>query len=445
MNFYSKYLFLLLVCTSVFSQNIWNFSQNKNKIVIPFQLINNSIILQPKINNVQLNLILDTGSAYNILFAFPQKDSIAFYNTSKIKIIGPGMEKPFEAYISKENKIEFKSISSKKLDVVLMLEEEYNFTTSIGIPVHGILGADFFMDNKVEIQYDTKRIIIYQKETKRYKSKLQNYKELPFVIKEKKPYIPVKITIEDQLTKNLELLVDTGLSDGLWIFEKELNIRQKKFIKDYLGAGIGGNVYGKKVRFENIIFSDYKFDKPIISMPDTISFLKKDILSQRDGSVGGEILKRFNVIFDYNKKIMYLSKNGSFGNKFYYNMSGFDIQHNGIEIVEENLSNLPDSVNSKNIIGFGNNTSEYSSFSSNFKYVLKPSIEISNIRLNSAADLAGLKIGDRLISINGKKAVNYKLSEIIEILQENMDQIITIVVDRKGQKIAVELLLKEEI
>ncbi len=430
---------LLFLNTTVFSQSIWDFSQNKNKIVIPFQLLNNSIIVQPKVNNIPLNLILDTGSAYNILFAFPEKDSIVFSNTSKIKITGPGMNEPTDAYISKNNKVEFKSLSSKKLDVILMLEDKYSFTTSIGIPVHGILGADFFMDNIVEIQYDAKRIVVYRKETKRYNRKILNYKPLPFILKEKKPYIPVNITIEDKEQQNLELLVDTGLSDGLWVFEKELKLKNKKYIEDYLGAGIGGDVFGKRVRFKNINFSDFEFQEPIISIPDSISFLKKNIVTSRDGSVGGEILKRFNVVFNYSKQLMYLDKNSNFNNKFYYNMAGFNIHHNGVDVIEERIqSDLP--TGSKNLTEL-----IYDNSKVNFKYVLKPGIEISYIRKNSVADKAGLKVDDKIISINKKKAASYKLTDILEILQKKTDEIITMEIDRNGKKITVELLLKEEI
>lgn len=440
MKLFFKYFLLLFLSANAFSQSIWDFSQNKNKIVIPFQLLNNSIIIQPKVNNIQLNLILDTGSGYNILFAFPEKDSIAFYNTSKIKITGPGMNDPIDAYISKNNTIEFKRLSSKKLDVILMLEDEYSFTTSLGIPIHGILGADFFTDNIVEIQYDSKKIIIYKKETKGITNKMMNYKRLPFLIKAKKPYIPVSINIEDKKIENLELLVDTGLSDGLWIFEKELNVKNKKFITDYLGAGIGGSVYGKRIRFKTINFSEYEFNEPIISMPDTISFLKKNILNQRDGSIGGEVLKRFNVIFNYNKQIMYLNKNSNFNNKFYYNIAGFDIRHNGVDIVEEKISDNAN-VSSKNTI----NLADISLNNFNFKYIIKPGIEISYVRQNSIAEKAGLKVADKIIAINGKKSVYYKLPEILEILQKSADETVIVEVDRKGKKITVELLLKEEI
>ncbi len=438
MNLFLRYFFLLFLSTNAFSQNIWDFSQNKNKIVIPFKLVNNTIIVQPKLNDVELNLILDTGSGFNILFAYPEKDSITFYNTYKIKITGPGMDDPIDAYISKNNKIEFKNLSSKKMDVILMLEDKYNFSTNMGIPIHGILGADFFNDNKVEIQYDTKRIIVYRKETSGYKKKISNYNLMPINLKEKKPYIPVEINIDDNKTQSLELLVDTGLSDGLWIFEKELQVSNKVSISDFLGTGIGGSIYGKRVRFKNIKFSDYEFEEPIVSMPDTISFLKKNLLNTRDGSFGGDVLKRFNIIFDYSKQSMYLKKNSNFKEKFYYNIAGIDIHHNGIEIVEEK-NNLV----AFNTINYTNDRPEDPKYS--IRYTVKPGIEISYIRENSVADKAGLKVDDKLIAINGRKAANYKLTDILEIFQKSIDEKITVEVERKGKKITFELLLKPEI
>ena len=438
MNLFFRNFFLIFLSANAFSQNIWDFSQNKNKIIIPFQLLNNSIIIHPKVNDVQLNLILDTGSGYNILFTFPEKDSIAFLNTSKIKITGPGMNEPIDAYISKNNKIEFKSISSKKIDIILMLESEYSFTTSIGIPIHGILGADFFTDNIVEIQYESKKIVVYRKESKKLMNKILNYTQLPFILKDKKPYIPVSISIEDKKMQNLELLVDTGLSDGLWIFEKELDIKNKKFIDDYLGSGIGGNVYGKRVRFNTINFSNYEFHQPIISLPDTISFLKKSLLNNRDGSVGGEILKRFNAVFNYSKQILYLQKNSNYTNKFHYNMAGFEIHHNGVDLVE-------DFVDVKSASTGTNVTRLLYNNGVNFKYVLKPGIEISYVRKKSVADNAGLKVNDKILTINGKMAASYKLPEILEILQKNVNEIIVVEIVRNGKKIRVELLLNEEI
>ena len=136
---------------------------------------------------------------------------------------------------------------------------------------------------------------------------------------------------------------------------------------------------------------------------------------------------------------MYLEKNNEFYNNFYYNMAGFDVCHNGVDVVEQkNQSDLPNKgIDVTGLIY------EYSKV--NFKYILKPGIEISYIRKKSVADKAGLKVNDKIVSINGKRAANYKLSEILEILQKNIDEIVVVEVERKQQIIQEELLLKEEI
>ena len=63
------------------------FLKIKIKLLSLFNYLIIVLLFNQKYNNVQLNLILDTGSGYNILFAFPEKDSIAFYNTSKLKLL----------------------------------------------------------------------------------------------------------------------------------------------------------------------------------------------------------------------------------------------------------------------------------------------------------------------------------------------------------------------
>ena len=120
-------------------------------------------------------------------------------------------------------------------------------------------------------------------------------------------------------------------------------------------------------------------------------------------------------------------------------MAGFDVCHNGVDVVEQkNQSDLPNKgIDVTGLIY------EYSKV--NFKYILKPGIEISYIRKKSVADKAGLKVNDKIVSINGKRAANYKLSEILEILQKNIDEIVVVEVERKQKIIKVELLLKEEI
>ena len=120
-------------------------------------------------------------------------------------------------------------------------------------------------------------------------------------------------------------------------------------------------------------------------------------------------------------------------------MAGFDIHHNGVDVIEERVQNeLPSGTT--NLTEF-----IYENQKVNFKYVLKPGIEIFYVRKNSVADKAGLKVSDKIISINKKKATNYKLTDIIEIFHKNANETVIVEIERKGKIIVVELLLKEEI
>ena len=112
---------LLLICFIVSNmpcqgQNKWKSS--KNKIVIPFELTHNLIIVNVKVNDVKLNMLLDTGSDKNLLFSFPENDSIIFYETRKVKINGLGNGESLEAYVSNNNHMEVKGYSDDKFQIL---------------------------------------------------------------------------------------------------------------------------------------------------------------------------------------------------------------------------------------------------------------------------------------------------------------------------------------
>jgi len=77
------FIFIVGVALSSWSQEGFLFTTHQNKIVIPFQLMNNLIILPIEVNGIALNFILDTGSAETVLFSLEEKDSISFNHVEK--------------------------------------------------------------------------------------------------------------------------------------------------------------------------------------------------------------------------------------------------------------------------------------------------------------------------------------------------------------------------
>lgn len=433
------YTILLLISCFVYGQVEWEFNNNKNKVVIPFDSFSNLIIVKTELNNQPLNLILDTGSSYNILFNFPENKEYVFNQTSKLHITGPGLNKPIEAIESKNNHFKIGDLITNNLGVLIITEGFEDIITQVGLPIHGILGADFFKNNLVEIQYSHKKIIIHKNHSKKLTKYISNFNTLPVTFQENKPFLETSISLDNTVKDSMKLLVDTGLSDGVWLIEDKLNNITSQTITDFLGQGFGGDIFGKKARFKNISFSNYTLEEPIISFPDSIAFTLKNINKSRNGSIGGAILKRFTILFDYKNNKIYTKPNQDFFEPFNYNMSGIEIQHSGLDVVKEVVRNShPNNAINLNEYIFDN--SEL-----NYKYTLKPGVEVTHVRINSPAYLVGVKPGDKIISINNRKTIYMTLESINEIFHTKFDETILIEIERNNKSMTFSLALKKEI
>jgi membrane-associated protease RseP (regulator of RpoE activity) len=208
-----------------------------------------------------------------------------------------------------------------------------------------------------------------------------------------------------------------------------IKIPEKNF-EDYLGKGFSGDVMGKRALIKKFAMSKFEFYNPIIAFPDTISIRHVKMVRDRAGSVGSEILKRFSVVFDYPNKKLFLKKNKSFYSPFGYNKSGIELQHYGLQWVQETffLETIP-------IIKSDNFSPKQNENGNNFKYKfeLKPVYIIVNVRKNSAAALSGLQKGDILVSINKIPAYKYTLEKINSLLKSEEEGWITIEIDRDSQ------------
>jgi len=291
-------VFFLLVFASTFGQIGFEWQSDKDKIIIPFTFVDNLIFIPVEINNTKLNMLLDSGSEPSLIFSFPEDNKISLHNTKKIKISGLGNEEMAEGIFSDNNTANVSGYINKEFELLVILDENLNFSSRIGIPVNGILGYSFFKNNIVEIDYQKKKITLYKDRKILGKRKLKSFTQLPVHVVNDRAYLNVKTKL-DEKELDLKLLVDTGLGDGLWLFENGEVKSNNNYFLDVLGEGIGGTVMGKKSRLDEIRFSKFKFASPLVSYPDTASYRQLRLITNRNGSIGGGILKRFTLIMDY--------------------------------------------------------------------------------------------------------------------------------------------------
>lgn len=431
------FLLLLSPCT-FFGQKGFQWHSNKSKIEIPFQHVYNLIIIPVEINKAKLNMLLDTGADNSIIFSLPENDTLRFYNSKKVKVKGLGSEEVIEGLLSENNKIKISGFEDDKFPMLIVLDQDVNFSARLGIPINGILGYSFFKDYPIEINYQKKVMTIHKNRDFLKKKKFKKYHKYPISIINNRPYIDVPTKIEKD-TLNLKLLIDIGLGDGLWLFENNDIKASDVFFEDILGRGLNGPVIGKRSRVEAVKIADFTLNEALVSYPYQSYFPKVGIVNGRNGSLGGEILHRFNVIIDYQGQFLHLKKNSRFQKPFNYNMSGIVIQHNGIEYVKEEIKLEVKTDYGRKV----DNAINVDDTRLKYQFTLKPVFEVSSVRKGSPADLAGILPGDKISKINKRSVHEYTIQKINDLLQSEEGKWIYIDIERKSTPIAFKFQLKK--
>ncbi len=244
----SVLLFFFLTISLVgFSQKGFQFEPStKKKVTIPFQLINNLIFIPINVNGVELTFLLDTGVDETILFSLDDKEAVNFLNVEKIKLKGLGNESAIEGLKSSRNILRFPGFADKEHDIFIVLDQNFNFSSSIGIAVNGIIGYHFFKDHLIDINYQRKKINVYNDIEKVRRRIGRKYKKHLISIEGFKPYTLAEITLSEKKIP-AKLLLDSGSSDALWLFPEKseaITIPEENF-DDFLGRGFSGDIHGK--------------------------------------------------------------------------------------------------------------------------------------------------------------------------------------------------------
>lgn len=437
-------LFILLLLLSVFNtslaQGVFEIDRGKDKFDLSFQLVNDLVVIPVEINGVELSFLLDTGVESSIIFSLEEEDSLSIKNATDILLRGWGEGESIKAIRSTGNVVRIGEASHSDFTVYIVHDHEISLSNRLGLPVHGIIGYDFFKDFVVEFNYPKKRISAYKSDSYVY-SKCNRCDDFDLVFFKNKPYINVLIAINENNYIPMDLLIDNGSGDALWIFENsKLGIKvPDEYFEDFLGFGMGGSVYGKRSRVNSLKLGKFKLDAVTASFPDTLYFEGIDTYVSRNGSLGSKVLKRFHSTFDYRNKKLRLKPNKDFREPFEYDMSGVILAHEGYSVVKD-FENNNSPVFSETEDEF-KGVVVYKSYSK-VKFKLEPQYIVVELRPNSPAALAGLKVGDLIETINGKPAYNYDLTQINKMFSSEEGKTVKLKIIRNGVSLNIKFQLK---
>lgn len=424
-----------------FAQDSYSLGHHKST-KIKFELVDNLIVLPVEVNGVRLSFILDTGLSKTILFNvinFPKDFQIDQADVVLIRGLGDG--ESVEAIRSENNILRIGHAINQNQDLLVIFDETINFTPRLGIAVHGIIGYDILKDFIVEINYSRSFVKLHTTEHYNYKFG-HRWQTFPIELVSNKPYINVEVLLKEEEPHTLKLLIDSGGSDALWLFENDsLGIKpmEHQYFNDFLGKGLSGSIFGKRSKVELLSLGTYNLKLVNVAYPDEEAIYIARRHKERNGSIAGELLKRFNIVFDYQNRKMSLKKNANFNDPFSYNKSGITIEQDGERVVVEEdraLENL--GYNKSN----HNNDHQSAFVKPTYKFNLKPAFRIMELRTESPASKAGLKIGDIILSINEVLVHKYSIQDINSLFRGENEKVIRIKVDRDGKILNFRFVLK---
>jgi hypothetical protein len=383
-------------------------ADGKRKVEIPIQIHNNLVVVPVILNNkLPLRFIVDTGVRTAILTQKTFSDILELPYSRKYSISGPGGEKLIDAYVANNVSLSLPGVSGKG-HALLVLEEDYlELRNFLGTDVHGILGYELFSRFIVKLNYSKKTMTLILPDKFRPGKR---YQELPMLVEDTKPFILTSIDLSPTNSMTGKLLMDTGASHGLMLepsSDERIRVPENT-VSTVIGRGLGGVITGKTGRIKSLKLGSYTLDNVLANFPDPNSYMDtlKSSLTFRHGSIGGEILSRFTVIFNFPQGKVFLKKNSEFKKAFYFNLSGIDLKAKGATL---------------NVF------------------------EISEVRTSSPAEKAGIQPGDIIVSVNGIQARDLHLNEVNALLNMKPGKKITLVVTRNQVRYTLAFRLENQI
>lgn len=383
---------IILFAGNAFAQK-FEFSGNKKRETLAFRMIKNQMVIQLHINGKgPFNFILDTGVGL-VLISDPKLiDSVSFQNLRSIYITGFGEGEKLSAFIAPSVDLRIGNTIAKNISAAILKKDIFELSNYVGIPIHGLIGYEFFQSFVVRLNFFTSTITVFQPERAYIPRKGSR---IPLSIEERKPYINTNIQLKSGKKLPVKLIIDTGAGHPVSLETMDgvpFELPDER-IRGNLGVGLTGPIDGYIGRITSLQLGKYTLNNVIAAFPDYEDAASRVFSINRNGNMGLEIIKRFNVVFDYNRAAMYIKPLTTLKETFEHDMAGMEISSAG-----ENYERLI----------------------------------ITRVEPSSSADLTGLMKGDEILAINFKPVSEMSLSEINTMFRS-----------RNGRNFVIDILSKD--
>jgi Aspartyl protease/PDZ domain len=359
---------------------------------IPFvQLTGGIVIIRAQLSDSPdtLNFVLDTGSS-----GISLDSTTAAYlklrptpTNRTIRGIGGIRTVPFLF----NQKLHFPGLTIDSLDFHV---NDYSILTAVyGEQIDGIIGFSLISRYIIKIDYDSLVINLCSKGTLRYPRG-------GYLLKPTIGTLPAQmVRVKDEVTISGRFLYDMGAGVCFMFSQDFINdsmlLKKKRKLWAKEGEGVGGKIDMQATVIREVKLGPFRFRSvPVYIFDDVYNVTSYPYLG---GLIGNDILRRFNVILNYEKRDIYLIPNSHFSDPFDYSYPGIEL------------------------------------------YLIQGLIVVGDVAKGSPAEMAGIKEGDQVIGIN--KNFSQNLNQYKIALQSSNERI-KMIIRREGVLKEIEFKVK---
>ena len=317
-------LILLVILTYLPAHSQEEFVGPPAKLLTNFtfrQFSGGVIVVKGRFNNHpdSLNFILDTGSGGISLDSVTCKNLNVVTQPSDKTIRGiAGIRNVRFAY---NNTLHLPGLRVDSLNFHI---NDYEILTSVyGEHIDGIIGYNFLSRYIVKINYDSSRISIYSKGSIKYPRG-------GFLLRPQLLNIPIQgARLKEEEDISARFYFDTGAGLNLLLssdfVSDSLLFGHRKKMWNTQAEGLGGKTQMKLTTVKEFRLGPYKFKNvPTFIFDDDYNVTSYPYLA---GLIGNDILRRFNVTMNYDRREIYLIPNSHYREAFDYGYTGLSFYY----------------------------------------------------------------------------------------------------------------------
>jgi hypothetical protein len=263
--------------------------------------------------------------------------------------------------------------------------------------VAGVIGFDFIVRFVNEIDYDARTLVLRDPAGFQYQG---HGAAIPMTIAGHVPV--VKLTLDGEFDGDFRVDVGSGSTvdlHGPFVHRNGLDLSLPAGI-DVVSGGFGGTFQSRVTRAKSLAIGSYTWNKPLVSLSgaETGAFASEDYA----GNVGNQILERFKVTLDYERRTLHLEPGAAFKKPDMFSLSG--LQLSKVEGV----------------------------------------VRVAQVVAGSPAAKAKIRAGDEVVEIAGRPATDYSAEGVAQVLERGKPgKKVKLVIVHDGKRRKVKIKLKE--